>query len=215
MAAQRYKDSPVVVGYELMVEPDANGFLDKYEPDDFYPAYDGTTNDWNQMSQKISMAIRSVDSETPILISSLSWGNVRWLPYLSYSDNHTVYTVHQYAPQQEYTHQCDTIKGCDLKNTYPGEFDTNGDSTEDTFDKSWLEAYLSPIPDFKRGKTVPVAVTEFGVERWEPGASKYVSDEMDIFDMMQVSYAVWSWQPMDPDYTDAHNNFQFPPRSKA
>ncbi|MBW2965312.1 glycoside hydrolase family 5 protein [Candidatus Woesearchaeota archaeon] len=206
--AERYKDSPVVVGYELMVEPDANGFLDIYEPDDFYPKYTGTTHDWNQMHAKISKAIRTVDNETPILIGGLSWSNVRWLNSITRSgDRRTVYTVHQYYPQQEYTHQCDEPEGCELANTYPGRLDLDWDGEDDDFNRAWLEEYLSPIADFKARTGAPVAVTEYGIIRWEPGAAQFVSDEMAIFEKSGVSYALWSWQPISVKYTEAHNSF--------
>jgi hypothetical protein len=42
--AQRYRNHPVVVGYELMVEPNADEVaLNIYDPNDFYPQYANTT----------------------------------------------------------------------------------------------------------------------------------------------------------------------------
>ncbi len=66
--AQRYRNHPNVVGYTLMVEPNADEVaLDIYDPDEFYPRYANTLYDWNRLYPPIVQAIRSVDAETPIL----------------------------------------------------------------------------------------------------------------------------------------------------
>ncbi|MBV5342745.1 cellulase family glycosylhydrolase, partial [bacterium] len=68
--------------------------------------YEGSTYDWNQFYPRIVTGIREVDSDTPILVSAMSWGTVRWLPSLEpVDDPRIVYTVHQYEPQSQYTHQ--------------------------------------------------------------------------------------------------------------
>jgi aryl-phospho-beta-D-glucosidase BglC (GH1 family) len=57
--AERYRDNAIVVGYDLMVEPNANGvFIDIWEPVDFYPEYADTLYDWNQFYKDIITAIR-------------------------------------------------------------------------------------------------------------------------------------------------------------
>ncbi len=210
--AERYSNSSVVIGYELMVEPDSNGvWLDISEPSDFYPAYENTTYDWNQMYPRISRAIREVDNETPILVGGLNWSGVKWLPYLKPTgDNRTVYAVHQYEPQSEYTHQCeDTPQSCSLTNTYPGRFDMSGDGSVEDFNKDWLDRYLSPIDVFKAKNSAPVAVTEYGVVRWEPGADQFMDDEMARFEKSGLNYAVWLWQPASKVYNEAQNSFNF------
>jgi hypothetical protein len=209
-AAARYKDNPVVIGYDLMVEPDANGFLDIYEPEDFYPDYKGTTHDWNRMSSNIIKSIREVDEETPIIVGGLSWSNVRWLQSIEPTgDDRTVYAVHQYAPQQEYTHQCPDAGDCELINSYPGRFNTDWEEDEEDFGRDWLVDYLTPIKEFRAGRKSPVVVTEYGVIRWEPGAEDFLDDEMGLFEGLGVNYAVWSWQPISDEYTEAHNSFNF------
>ena len=67
-------------------------------------------------------------------------------------------------------------------NTYPGEFDLDWDGEPDTFDRAWLEDFLSILSDFQQEHGVPVAVNEFGVIRWVPNAADFMRDEMDIFE---------------------------------
>lgn len=80
--ASRYQGHSVVVGYDLMCEPNAAGIRDIWEPEDFYHDYAGTTLDWNQLYPRITLAIRDVDLETPILIGgrvgAVSAGSPTW-----------------------------------------------------------------------------------------------------------------------------------------
>jgi hypothetical protein len=191
--AERYRDNPVVVGYDLMVEPNGNAiFFDIYWPPDFYPAYADTLYDWNQLYPRIVEAIREVDPHTPILAGAIGWSAVDWLPYLEPTDDpRTVYTVHQYTPM-DYTHQGPDASG-DLPNTYPGELDINGDGEVETFDRAWLKDWLGKVDDFMARTGMPVAVNEFGVYRFEPGAAEYMDDLMGLFEARGANYALWAW----------------------
>jgi len=187
--AERYRNNPIVVGYDLMVEPNANGILDVWDPEEFYSTWAGTLNDWNQLHPRITTAIRQVDADTPILIGGMSFSAVGWLPYLQpTSDTRTVYTVHQYEPMQ-YTHQLSPL---DL--AYPGVFDIDWDGVDDQFNRSWLENLLSAVSAFEAAHGVPVAVNEFGLMRWEPGAAEFMDDQMDLFESLGMNYALWQWQ---------------------
>jgi hypothetical protein len=191
--AERYQSNPMVVGYDLMVEPNANALLDIYDPEEFYQDYTDTLYDWNQLHPRISAAIRSVDSQTPILIGGMSYSSVYWLPYLQPTgDARTVYTVHQYEPFQ-YTHQEPDKRGR-LRLKYPGRFDIDGDGVKDQFNRAWLESYLSTLDTFASTHGVRVAVNEFGAMRWEPGVDKFMNDEMDLFEQRSINYALWLWE---------------------
>ncbi len=189
--AERYRNHPIVVGYDLMVEPNSNGvFFDLWEPDEFYADYGGTTYDWNQFYPRIVEAIREVDTQMPILIGAMSFSNARWLPYLApVDDPRVVYTAHQYAPH-DYTHQ----EAGALTFTYPGEMDLDWDGEADAFDRAWLEGLLeATVVAFRDEHGVPVAINEFGVQRYEPGAAEFMDDEMGLFEALGLNYALWVW----------------------
>ncbi len=129
--AERYRGNPVLVGYELMCEPNSNEVgsyplgkpLDIWDPEDFHRRYGGTLYDWNQLYPRIVAAIRRVDSTTPILLGGNGYSSVEWLPYLAVSDDpRIVYVVHQYEPGL-YTHQWWDIRDC----FYPGRCDVDWD----------------------------------------------------------------------------------------
>lgn len=200
--AERYRNHPVVVGYDLMVEPNSNVLLNIWDPADFYLTYANTLYDWNQFYPQITAAIRQVDPDTPILIGASSYSSVYWLPYLlPTGDSRTVYTVHNYEPFN-YTHQDPP-----LNLSYPGVFDADGDGDDDTVNQTWLNNLLTPIDDFKMAHNVPVAVNEFGVQRWEPGAAQYMTDEMALFEQRGLNHALWLWAPADERFVEYTHYF--------
>jgi hypothetical protein len=191
--AERYKTSPIVVGYDLMVEPNANHVLESWDPDEFYAAYSDTLYDWNQLHPGITAAIREVDSMTPILIGGMSYSSIYWLPYVKLTgDARTVYTVHHYEPF-EYTHQ-DPDRNGRLRLVYPGTFDADGDGRSESVNRTWLQNFLSTVDQFAAKNKVPMAVNEFGVKRWEPGAWRYMDDQMSLFEARRMNYALWLWE---------------------
>jgi len=210
--AQRYKDNLVVVGYDLMVEPNSNevgsdvtnDLLDIWDPEEFYADYGGTLYDWSQLYPRISAGIRQVDANTPILIGGMGYSGVEWLPYLQPTgDPHTVYMVHQYAPVA-YTHQEPPPA-----NTYPGVFDTDWDGDDDQFDRTWLENLLATVDAFTATHGVPVAVNEFGVMRWDPGADAFMDDQMDLFEQRGMNHALWVWETSWELYAEEVDAFNF------
>jgi hypothetical protein len=187
--AGRYKDNPIVVGYDLMVEPNSNETLtgEWIDAEDFYPQYEDTLADWNQLYPDITAAIREVDANTPILIGGMGYSSLEWLPYLEPTeDSRTVYMVHHYEPF-DYTHQ----------DPPPTESYPDG-----SFNKTWLEEQLSTIDTFSTTHGVPVAINEFGVHRWALGGDQYMDDQMDLFEQRGTNHALWMWDPSWPPWAE-------------
>jgi hypothetical protein len=201
--AERYGLNPIVAGFKLMVEPNAPGvFFEVYEPEEFYPEFADTLFDWNQLYPRIVSGIRDVDTNTPILIGGTGWSGVVWLPsVIPVDDQRTVYVVHQYEPQEDYSHQ--EPNG---SISYPGSLDLDYDGEEDSFDKAWLEDLLSPVAAFATRHDVPIVVDEFGANRWVPGAAEYLDDEMALFEQYGFNYTIWEWQTSwEPFAEDVHD----------
>ena len=150
-------------------------------------------------------AIREVDADTPVLVSAQGWGAVRWLPALEpVDDPRVVYMVHQYEPQETYTHQ-----GPEGVNGYPGEFDVDYDGTADRFDRAWLEGLLSPVTAFHETHGLPVSVNEFGVERWVPDAARFMDDQMALFEQLGMNHMLWAWDPAWEPWTSSVNGMNY------
>jgi quinol monooxygenase YgiN len=203
--AERYRDNPVVVGYDLMVEPNANEVLfDEWDPQAFYDAHGDTLADWDQLFPRIVDAIREVDQLTPVLVQHMGYSAVDWLPLMKViDDERTVYAVHQYQPYV-FTHQEPP-----LTNTYPGVFDADEDGTAENVDREWLDALLGTVDEFISDHGVVVAVNEMGVMRWEPGAEVYLSDEIELLESRGLNWAVWAWEPQWPPWTTEVTEFNF------
>lgn len=199
--AMRYRNNPIVVGYDLMVEPNANAvWLDLWDPDQFYRQYSGTLYDWNPFFPRIIQGIRTVDSNTPILVGGMDYSALSWMPYTApATDPKTVYTAHQYEPF-EYTTQAPP-----LKIAYPGQMDLDYDGRLDLFNRAWMNMFFTIFNRFKQQHQVPVASNEYGVTRWEPGAARFLSDEMALFEQRGVNNALWVWSgsfPLIVDFDD-------------
>jgi hypothetical protein len=208
--AARYRDHPIVVGYDLMCEPNAAGIRGIWEPEEFFSVYAGTSLDWNQLFPKIVRGIRAVDPETPILVGGMGWSSVRWLPFLEPTgDSRTVYIAHQYEPQESYTHQENPYP----KNSYPGEFDLDWDGKPDSFNQEWLDEYLLVIDEYRRKWDVPVAVNEYGIVRWVPGGAAFLDDQLALFEERGLNHAIWMWDPSWKPWTEEVNamNYRFGP----
>jgi len=204
--AQRYRDKPIVVGYDLMVEPNSNDvWLDIWDPEEFYTNYANTLYDWNQFYPGIISSIREVDPETPVLVGGMAYSALEWLPYvIPTNDTRTVYTFHQYAPFI-YTHQ-------DWGNhqfNYPGEFDTDWDGDADKFNKIWLDDLLATVDSFIETHGAAVAVNEYGVIRWVAGAAQFMNDQMDLFEKRGLNYALWLWETSWPPFEKEVDAFNF------
>ena len=212
--AERYRNNPIVVGYDLMVEPNSNevgssvldDMLDIWEPDVFEKLYGGTFYDWNTMFPPIITAIREVDSETPILVGGNGYSGLEWLPYIEIIDDpRIVYAAHQYRPT-EYAFQSyeSNMIG------YPGVLDLDWDGSADAFDQAWLTSYLNGIKDFWTANGYyPVVVNEYGLYRWVPDAAKFMDDEMALFEQLGVNYALWYWPPDWQPLLNKQNQFSF------
>jgi hypothetical protein len=188
-----------------MVEPNANEAIFKIdEPEDFYEKYSGTLYDWNLFYPKIITAIREVDSDTPVIVGGMGYSSIEWLPYIEpTTDKRTVYAVHQYTPYL-YTHQERR-----MKIEYPGEYDVDWDRIEDRFGRDWIDGLFGIIDEFKRINDVPVAITEFGLMRWEPGGDKFMEDQMSLLEKRGINHALWVWDPSWRPWTEEVDAFNF------
>lgn len=191
-----------VVGYELMIEPDA--------PD---PAV------WNSLAEKIIHRIRLKDKVTPVLVGGAakegggsSAAALQSLPL--FADPYTVYVVHQYVPNEfsqqprfrekfkkKLSFNCPASvtqlpKGTEkVIRGYRQDCEDERDCT-----KKLKEAYKS-IDGWRQTHKLPdeslptVAVTEAGVVRWAPGAAPFLADQLHELNERRFSYALWRWGP--------------------
>jgi len=204
--AQHYRDHPAVIGYELMVEPDANEILLGIDdPEEFYAEYQDSLYDWNAYYPKIVTAIRAVDADTPIIVGGMGYSNIHWLGYLEpMLDEKIIYDIHQYIPSSEYAFQKPSGNNC-----YPDKINLNGDQKAEDFDQNWLVELMKPASEYSQNNKARIVVNEYGVKRWVPGAAQFLSDEMAIFEKNGWNYALWEWSPSYVPFSTNVNDFNF------
>jgi cysteinyl-tRNA synthetase len=195
--AERYRNSPAVVGYNIMVEPHPNTLVDPegvLEPQDVQERLQGTLMDWNALAAEASAAIRQVDDKTPIIINSLNWASAEWFPVLQPTgDSRTIYSLHTYDPGV-YTNQ---LEGED-DYQYPSVVEDEGELIE--FDRTWLEENIRPVNEFAREHQVPIFVGEFGLLRWVPNAPAFLQDQISLFEETGWNHAAYVWRGDEPDF---------------
>lgn len=170
--AKRFRGHPAVWAYDLMNEPVQTR-----------PSPPGVL-DWWELQAAVAKEVRAVDPDTTILISSDDWDSPQafawlrpvWVP-------NVVYQVHMYWPY-EYTHQGFDKPWEPGKDAIPYPGTWNGRP----LDRAALERHLAPVREFQRAYGARILVGEFSVVRWAPGAARYLSDAISLFE----DYG-WDW----------------------
>ena len=152
--AGKYKNSPVIWGYDLANEPvESMGSADLL--------------DWQELAERTAQAIRAIDPQRTIIVEPAMWGSPEGLlAFEPLNVPHVVYSVHMYIPH-EFTHQ--NVHGVTTPKVYPGEI--NGR----VWDKRQLEEALQPAIDFQQTYNVPMYIGEFSAIRWAPDNSATVT----------------------------------------
>ena len=210
--AERYHDNPVVVGYDLMVEPHPNTLIDpdwELEPLEVQAQVAGTLLDWNAFAAEITAAIREVDPDTPIIVNSIGWASAEWFPALQPTgDPRTVYSLHAYDPDV-YIIQDEG----ETTISYPDVVEDYGEVIN--FDRAWLEENYRPVREFAQQHNVPIYVGEFGLLRWVPDAAAFLRDQTDLFEQYGWNYAVYVWRGDEPDFDGFNLEFGPDPENHA
>jgi aryl-phospho-beta-D-glucosidase BglC (GH1 family) len=188
--ARRYKNRPNIIAYNLMVEP---------HPEDPAKQEPADADVWTGLAKRITDAIRSVDKETPIIISSTWWSNPIGFQNLKPTgDLRTIYAFHMYEPT-DFTHQSFEWagKGNVSALVYPGMI--YSDVYEETryWDKNLLQEFLDPVLSFQKKYNTPIFIGEFGCNRKVSSCVTYLDDLLSIFEDRGWSYTYFLWRDID------------------
>jgi endoglucanase len=202
--AKRYKDEPVIAGYDIVNEPSS-----KVIDGDIYP-YTATYKVWEDLVQRVVDAIREVDTNHVIIVERLwlsgcedrkhvsspndqqdIWQNVNGkfnFPDIIDPANNYAYTYHCYEPCR-YCHQTagDLSDGSDR--VYPADMIAKHDGGW-IYNKEFLEhVYTIPLDYIRNIKGVPAYIGEMGLhignflnnsQGINKGGDKWVEDALDI-----------------------------------
>jgi len=153
----------------------------------------GNAETWNRLFPKLISTIREKDSMTPILVSPIDYANPESLEkLLEVPDKNIVYSIHSYTPYP-YTH--DEMKKA-------------------AYNSQTIKDHLKIAKVVSDKRKIPVALTEYGVKRYQPGGSAYLKDMLTIAESFQWPHAVWLWESSHPGIQYDEFNFRRGPEKK-
>lgn len=131
--AERYRNEPIIIGYDLLNEPIATYFDANY----FNPKLEG-------LYKRITTAIRQVDKNHLIFLGGAQW-NSNFAPFGQPFDSKLVYTFHKYwtSPAQEVIQPY-----IDFRNKYnvPVYCGETGENTNE-----WIDSFRTTLENAKIG----------------------------------------------------------------
>jgi endoglycosylceramidase len=175
--AQRFRDHPAVLGYDIMNEPWAGTLIDDPESFDSGP--------YRAFLERMIAAIRAVDEDGWIFFEPRAWGpNYGDPSYIGVLDDpregeeRLVYFPHYYSVN------------VDIFQKYDPESDTSI--------RDWAESRKLEI-DAQRA---PMLIGEWGTDPTWTGALEYLQEAARMADSMTSGWAYWSyelggWSPVD------------------
>lgn len=205
--ASLLKGHPAVVGYNLVNEPHPESYYKKHDfwkrdLPDWYKSVKESPGDLNLFNTQMVDAIRSVDTEMPIIIESGLYATPWAFDYLEpIKDEKVIYSFHMYEPYTFVTKRLN--KG---RYVYPGTIPIDGLEEPFELNKDGLTNFLEPINEWATKNKIPdnrIWVGEFGCDRSLEGAENYLADLISIFNENNWHWSFYSyreddgWQAMD------------------
>jgi len=184
--AERYRDEPVIAGYDLLNEP----------------VVSRSRSQWENLAGELVREIRGVDQNHLLIVANTMMIQNRPLTYernrnfFLVDDEDVLYTFHFYYPI-EYTHQAASWTDFPEAGGYPDEEKTNLTLFNPLLrfvvkrDKKYLEYELKRLTHFGRNNNVPMYVGEFGAYRTcfdERGGLQWLDDTLSLFHQYNLHY---------------------------
>jgi hypothetical protein len=201
--ATELKDYRCIVAYDILNEPCpelGTGIEEQTVPGeaqrftDWYIKFKNTPRDLFLFYQKMTKAIRSVDSDTPIMVESGFYAQppayYGWPGLIE--DDKILYSVHMYEPYS-FTSFNNFKNGG--KFSYPGNIDFGNQIIH--WESKMVEKYFSPFNEWAEKNKLPaniIVAAEFGCMRRNKGAEKYLEDVIDMLEKQKYHWAFYSFR---------------------
>ena len=219
--AGRLKDHPAIVAFNPLNEPHPE-LADDIE--DLTPGTDGAFVHWlerhrhgaadlQQFNRQIVEAIRQSCPDTPVLLEGYQYGSASGLTYLNPVDDAAIlYSFHFYEPYN-YT----ASRANQGKYRYPDKMPEWWNGPPVSWTKDHLRQRMEPVMEWSIKNGIPshrIVVAEFGCERLNDGAERYLEDVIDLLNSFDWHWAFYSfredvWQAMDYELGQVPTDWTF------
>ena len=189
--AERYKDDPTIVGFDLLNEPtlvtvnsSAVGRLAMQQGNWTFPAdWRETPRDYFALMTRVARTIHRISPTKAIIVEGVGlWGNPVNFTWMEPIDAcNVVYSFHMYVPH---------------KFTHAGSGNNRRDVSYDRArQRPGILASVEPVVGFAKKYQVPVFVGEFGLNYFNEGrgASAWLDDVLEIFESNGWSWSYWTY----------------------
>ncbi|OMH39236.1 glycoside hydrolase family 5 protein [Motiliproteus sp. MSK22-1] len=209
--AAALKDHPAIAAYNILNEPapelhtgaeehGAPGNTERF--DLWYAEHKGSAADLYDFYSQIIPEIRSVDSETPIMVDAGWYAQPSAFSYwpAALADDKVLYTFHMYEPYAFTSHE-NFNKNKEL--SYPGSIPFVGSKQD--WNKEVIRSYLQPFYDWARANEIPnnrLVAGEFGCYRRNNGCQQYLTDLIDVLEEHETHWAFYSFREDEWDGYD-------------
>jgi endoglucanase len=201
--AGRLRGHPAIAAYNPLNEPHPERAFGFEEPDEkgfaeWLARATGTPADLNAFNRRMVAAIRSADSDTPILLDGGFYASPAGLSLLEPVEARGVlYAFHFYDPW-EYT----TFRVNQGRFSYPDRMPTRTGRPA-RWSAHTMRGRLAPVVRWARDHGIPpgrIVASEFGVDRRVAGARRYLEDLVRVLNAGGWQWAFYAFRS-DGDWT--------------
>lgn len=204
--AAELKDNPAIVGYNILNEPhpswkdhpEAEG---KEGFETWLQQAKGTAADLNLFYEKMVQRIRSIDTQTPIMLDAWQYASIEGFPYLiPIEDEAILYAFHFYGRWGYATFRVN--KG---RFSYPDKMPAAVEGKTEKWEAGRITQEMEPVFAWAKKYQVPlnrIVAAEFGVDRRVAGAEQFLEDTIEALNANFLHWAFYSfrsatWDGMD------------------
>lgn len=211
--AKRYRDEPVIAGYDLLNEP----------------VVSKSRSQWERLAGDIVKEIRTVDKNHLLIVANTMKIKDKPLSFERYrnfflvDDKNVLYTFHFYYPI-EYTHQDASWTNFPITGNYPDETKTNLTLMNPFLryvikrNKKYLEYEVKRMARFGLKNNVPMYVGEFGAYIRcfdDRGGLQWLDDTLSLFDKYGLHYTWHSYHESGFGFYTNYTGFPNPAKERT
>ena len=211
--AARLKAHPAIVAYNPLNEPHPERAFGFEAPDEdfarWFMGVEDTPADLNRFNRGIVDAIRSVDTDTPIILDGWFYASPQAFAYnRPVADDRVLYAFHNPGPWQMTTYRVNQGRYA-----YPDRVPKSWDGPAESWTRERLAQEVLAVEEFADTHNIPanrIIASEFWYDRRLEGAAAYLADLIHIYNLRDWDWAFYAfrgsgaWTGLDYEIPPGH-----------